>query len=97
MTQASKFWDKMAERYAKSPVADEESYQKKLQVTRDYFRPDMEVLEFGCGTGSTAIVHAPYVKHIQAIDVSSEDARDRPGQSGRRQCRERDIQALKHR
>ena len=35
MTQASKFWVKMAERYAKSPVADEESYQKKLQATRD--------------------------------------------------------------
>jgi len=31
----------------------------------------MEVLEFGCGTGSTAIAHAPYVKHIQAIDLSS--------------------------
>ena len=31
----------------------------------------MEVLEFGCGTGSTAIVHAPYVTHIQAIDISS--------------------------
>jgi 2-polyprenyl-3-methyl-5-hydroxy-6-metoxy-1,4-benzoquinol methylase len=28
-------------------------------------------LEFGCGTGSTAITHAPYVKHIQAIDMSS--------------------------
>lgn len=31
----------------------------------------MEVLEFGCGIGSTAIVHAPDVKHIQAIDISS--------------------------
>ena len=31
----------------------------------------MEVLEFGCGTGSTAITHAPSVKHIQAIDISS--------------------------
>ncbi|EDX82801.1 Methyltransferase domain family [Synechococcus sp. PCC 7335] len=31
----------------------------------------MNVLEFGCGTGSTAIVHAPYVKHIRAIDFSS--------------------------
>ena len=31
----------------------------------------MEVLEFGCGTGSTAIIHASYVKHIRAIDVSS--------------------------
>ena len=71
MRQPSRFWDRIAERYAKRPVADEDAYQKKLQVTRDYLRPDMEVLEFGCGTGSTAIAHAPYVKHIQAIDISS--------------------------
>jgi ubiquinone/menaquinone biosynthesis C-methylase UbiE len=31
----------------------------------------MEMFEFGCGTGSTAIIHSPYVKHIQAIDLSS--------------------------
>jgi ubiquinone/menaquinone biosynthesis C-methylase UbiE len=30
----------------------------------------MEVLEIGCGTGSTAITHAPYVNHIRAIDSS---------------------------
>ena len=30
----------------------------------------MEVLEFGCGTGSTAILHAPFVRHIRAIDIS---------------------------
>ena len=71
MDQSTKFWDKIAERYSKKPVADEAAYQKKLQVTRKYFKPDMEVLEFGCGTGSTAIVHAPYVKHIRAIDISS--------------------------
>lgn len=71
MAHSSKFWDGIAERYSKQPIADEATYQKKLQVTREYFRPDMEVLEFGCGTGSTAIVHAPYVKHIQAIDLSS--------------------------
>ncbi|MCG8362911.1 MAG: class I SAM-dependent methyltransferase [Pseudanabaenales cyanobacterium] len=71
MDQSTKFWDKIAERYSKQPIADEAAYQKKLQVTREYFQPDMEVLEFGCGTGSTAIAHAPYVKHIQAIDISS--------------------------
>ena len=71
MHQPNKFWDKIAESYAKKPVPDEEAYQKKLKVTRGYLRPDMEVLEFGCGTGSTAITHAPYVKHIQAIDISS--------------------------
>jgi ubiquinone/menaquinone biosynthesis C-methylase UbiE len=71
MNQPSKFWDKIADRYSKKPVSDEDSYQKKLQITREYLRSDMEVLEFGCGTGSTAISHAPFVKHIQAIDISS--------------------------
>lgn len=71
MAPSAGFWDRIAERYARSPVADEAAYQKKLEVTRSYLRPDMEVLEFGCGTGSTAIVHAPHVKHIQAIDISS--------------------------
>ena len=71
MDQSDKFWDKIAERYAKQPVADETSYQKKLEVTRGYLQADMELLEFGCGTGSTAIIHAPLVKHIQAIDVSA--------------------------
>ena len=71
MILSSRFWDRIAEWYSKRPVADEAAYQKKLQVTRKYFRPDTEVLEFGCGTGSTAINHSPYVRHIQAIDISS--------------------------
>jgi ubiquinone/menaquinone biosynthesis C-methylase UbiE len=61
----------MAKRYARKPIADEASYQKKLDVTQTYFRPDFEVLEFGCGTGSTAILHAPKVNHIRATDASS--------------------------
>ncbi|MBD3851379.1 MAG: class I SAM-dependent methyltransferase [Acidobacteria bacterium] len=71
MNPSAKFWDRIANRYSKQPVADEESYQEKLRVTRTYFRPDMEVLEFGCGTGSTAINHSPCVGHIHAIDISS--------------------------
>ena len=71
MDRSSRFWDRMAERYSKRPVADEAAYQKKLEVTRGYLRADMTVLEIGCGTGSTAIAHAPYVEHIHAIDISS--------------------------
>ena len=71
MNPSAKFWDKIARRYSKQPVADEAAYQEKLRVTRTYFRPDTEVLEFGCGTGSTAINHSPYVRHIRAIDISS--------------------------
>jgi len=71
MSMTAMFWNKVAKGYSKKPIDDEAGYQKKLQVTREYFRQDMEVLEFGCGTGSTAIAHAPYVKSILAIDVSS--------------------------
>ena len=71
MTTPVKFWDRVADRYARKPVADEAAYQKKLQVTRNYLRREMEVLEIGCGTGSTAIVHAPHVTHIHATDVST--------------------------
>lgn len=71
MDNSTKFWDKIAERYSKQPIADEAAYQKKLQVTREYLQPDSSVLEIGCGTGSTAIAHAPYVKNIRAIDFSS--------------------------
>ena len=71
MGDAARFWDRIAERYSKKPVADEASYQRKLEVTRGYFRPDTEVFEFGCGTGSTAISHAPHVRRIHAIDISS--------------------------
>jgi len=71
MSNQAKFWDKLAERYAKSPIGDKAAYQKKLQITREYFNPDSEVLEIGCGTGSTALHHAPYIKHIHATDFSA--------------------------
>ncbi|MEO0535287.1 MAG: class I SAM-dependent methyltransferase [Cyanobacteria bacterium P01_A01_bin.123] len=71
MNASAQFWNKVADGYAKQPIADEAAYQKKLQVTREYLQPSMNVLEFGCGTGSTAITHAPYVQHIRAIDFSS--------------------------
>ncbi|KRA42183.1 class I SAM-dependent methyltransferase [Devosia sp. Root635] len=65
-----RFWDRLADSYARQPIADEAAYQTKLEVTRGYLRPDMDLLEFGCGTGGTAILHAPYVRHIRAIDFS---------------------------
>ena len=71
MNHTAKFWDKSADRYSKAPVRNEKAYQKKLEITRSYFNPETEVFEFACGTGSTAIAHSPFVKHIVAIDISS--------------------------
>lgn len=70
MNDEAGFWDKRAEKYAQRPVADQETYRKKLEITRTYFQNDSEVLEIGCGTGSTALAHAPYVKRILATDIS---------------------------
>jgi ubiquinone/menaquinone biosynthesis C-methylase UbiE len=71
MASHEKFWNKVALKYSKSPVADEAAYQKKLKKTQEYFTPDSNVLEFGCGTGTTALIHAPFVGHIKATDISS--------------------------
>jgi ubiquinone/menaquinone biosynthesis C-methylase UbiE len=72
MIDKMKFWDKMADKYAKKPVPNEEVYQIKKDLTREYFTPESKVFEFGCGTGSTSISHAPFVKHITATDISPE-------------------------
>jgi len=70
MTTSDRFWDRMAATYAKSPVADKATYQRKLSETQNLLSPNMRILEFGCGTGATAIHHAPHVRQIYAIDIS---------------------------
>ena len=85
MRTRSWFWDRMAKRYARMPLADQAAYDTKLEMTRAVFPPRARVLEFGCGTGSTAILHAPHVAHIHAIDFSASMlgiARTRAAQAG---------------
>lgn len=70
MKDSKVFWNNSAEKYAKSAIKDEASYQKKLAITQEYLNADNYILEFGCGSGSTALRHAPYVQHILATDIS---------------------------
>jgi len=67
----ARFWDKIAAKYAAIPVSDEESYRTKLAITQAYLRRDMDVLEFGCGTGTTALHLAPFVGHYRGTDISA--------------------------
>lgn len=69
MSQAT-FWNLIARKYARDPIADQTSYDTKLALTRALLRPQMRLLEVGCGTGSTALIHAPHVRQIDAIDFS---------------------------
>ncbi len=72
----STYWDRTASRYALPRVGerlrsvDKDNARQALQVVQDDLRPDMEVLEFGCGAGAAALAFAPFVKHIQAIDIA---------------------------
>ncbi len=72
MKNRARFWDKAARKYAKSKIGNPEAYEYTLGRTQSYLSPTDEVLEIGCGTGSTALIHAAYVNHIVATDLSSE-------------------------
>ncbi|MDQ2088724.1 class I SAM-dependent methyltransferase [Marimonas arenosa] len=68
---SNRFWNRIANFYARQPIADPASYKRKLEITARFLRPDVRLLEFGCGTGGTALHHAAYVKEIHAIDFAS--------------------------
>jgi len=70
MKQDAAFWNRTADKYARQPIADEAAYEYKLELTQRHLTKDSRVLEIGCGTGSTAVRHAPFVKEIRAIDLS---------------------------
>lgn len=65
-------WNKVARKYAKSPIKDMKNYEATLTRTKSYLKPNDTVLEVGAGTGSTALLLAPHVTHITVTDISSE-------------------------
>ena len=70
MQDTKRFWNNVAIKYAAKSVPNEEIYQKKLQLTQQVFNDQMKVLELGCGTGSTALIHAPKVAAYVGTDIS---------------------------
>lgn len=70
MNKSVKFWDRIAEKYAKSPIRDMEGYEATLDMTRAHLKPTDHVLELGCGTGTTALKLAPSVARITATDFA---------------------------
>lgn len=70
MTTAIHFWDRIAPKYARSPIRNMDAYEQTLERTRTYLSESDRVLEIGCGTGSTALLLAEHVAEIVATDFS---------------------------
>ena len=71
MSTPIEFWNNASLKYAKKAVPSEDIYQEKLKRTQNLINKDSILMEFGCGTGTTSLIHAPYVKEIIAYDYSS--------------------------
>lgn len=67
---SARFWDRMARRYAARPVGDTAGYERTLERTRHYLKPTDAAIEFGCGSGTTALKLAPAVARYVATDFS---------------------------
>lgn len=66
------FWDRIARKYAADPIADLAGYEATLLRVQGLLSREHDALEIGCGTGSTALRLAPFVRHLLATDVSAE-------------------------
>lgn len=65
------FWDRIAAKYSADPIADLAGYEATLRRVQGLLSADQDVLEIGCGTGTTALQLAPFTRHLRATDVST--------------------------
>jgi len=68
----ARFWDRIARQYAADPIADMAGYEATLQRVLSLLHPGQDVLEIGCGTGTTALRLAPFTRRLLATDVSQQ-------------------------
>lgn len=72
MTADPAFWNRLAESYAKQPVADPAAFERKIAVMVARIAATDTVLDVGCGTGSLALRLAPFAAQVHGLDLSSE-------------------------
>lgn len=70
MSKTKNFWDTASKNYDKTEERFEYIHQKSRENTKKHVESSNVVLDYGCGTGTTACEIANDVKEIYAIDIS---------------------------
>jgi ubiquinone/menaquinone biosynthesis C-methylase UbiE len=71
-TAQAAFWNRIARRYAATPMRNPEAWEATLDRVRAHLASGARVLELGCGTGSTALRLAPGVADYTGTDDAGE-------------------------
>ena len=80
-TSDAAFWNGVAEKYSRSPLANPGAFERKIEITKSRMTASDTVLDIGCGTGSLALRLAPFAAHVHGLDVSSEMIRIAKGKA----------------
>jgi 2-polyprenyl-3-methyl-5-hydroxy-6-metoxy-1,4-benzoquinol methylase len=70
MSKSKKFWDSASKNYDKTEERFEYIHHKSRENAKRHLESSNVVLDYGCGTGTTAIELANDVAEIYAIDIS---------------------------
>jgi len=70
MRNSENFWDGTAKKYARSPIKNQQAYSQTMERCKAHLSMNDNVLEIGCGTGSTALLLADSVGRMTASDIS---------------------------
>lgn len=100
LSKDAAFWSKISRKYAAVPIRNMEGYLNTLERTKSYLKAEDNVLEIGCGTGSTALLLAPHVAHVTATDLASgmiEIASEKRAEEGLKNVTFKVAEVLEHR
>ena len=71
MSKSEKFWDQSASKYDNTEEKFEFIHSRSRENTKRYLKYTDIVLDYGCGTGTTACEISGLVKSVRAIDIST--------------------------
>ncbi len=71
MNKSAEFWDRSASNYDKTEEKFAYIHSRSRENTKRHLKDTNVVLDYGCGTGTTACEISSLVNSVHAIDISS--------------------------